>query len=120
MVRGEENAPYGGHTRSIPVRLTGGGGGLGLLQGLEHLLQGCHQGAHSARLLHVRVQHHPDVDGIVLVRQQAHQGGVFFGEEGGEQGDAEPCRAAAISTSWALLCRTTLGSWSGSPHRLSQ
>ena len=37
MVRCEESAPYGGHTRSIPVRLTGGGGGLGLLQRLEHL-----------------------------------------------------------------------------------
>ncbi len=60
------------------------------MQGLEHLLQGCHQGAHSARLLHIRVQHHPDVDGIVLVRQQAHQGGILLGEEGGEQGDAEP------------------------------
>ena len=92
MVRCEESAPYGGHNRSISVRLGRRGGegrGLGLLMALKHLLQGCHQGTHPARLLHIRVQHHPDVDGVVLVRQQTHQAWVLLGEEGGEQRYAE-------------------------------
>ena len=99
MVRCEESAPYGGHNRSISVRLGrrgGEDGGPGLLMALEHLLQGCHQGTHPPCLLHIRVQHHPDVDGVVLVRQQTHQAWVLLGEEGGEQRYAEALAGGLI------------------------